>query len=92
MQSLTVRVSRYQHLPLQILWFDLEDIAIILAFYALWLVVDTWWMLPFVVLGPWAFKTYKQEKPRGFVQHLLVRFGVLKLHRYPPAHLECFAE
>lgn len=49
-------------------------------------------MLLFVVIGPWAFKTYKAEKPRGYVQHLLVRYGVQRLRHYPPAHIECFAE
>lgn len=37
----TARVPRYLHLPMQILWFDLEDIAVILACYAGWLVVDS---------------------------------------------------
>jgi len=92
MLLLRARVPRYLHLPLQILWFDLEDIAVIVGCYALWLVVDQWWMLFGVVLGPWAFKSYKAERPRGIVQHTLVRLGVQRLHRYPPPHIECFAE
>lgn len=88
----TARVPRYLHLPLQILWFDMEDIGVILACYAGWLVVDSWWMLTFVVLGPWLFKTIKADKPRGFVQHTLVRYGFQKLHAYPPASVEHFWE
>jgi type IV conjugative transfer system protein TraL len=77
------RVPRYLHLPVQILWFDMEDIGVILASYAIWMVMDSWWLLPIVVLVPWMFKTMKADKPRGFLRHLLYAYGLQKLERYP---------
>lgn len=86
------RVPRYLHLPMQILWFDLEDIGVILASYALWLVLDSWWLLPFVVLVPWLFKTVKADKPRGFLRHLLFAYGMQKLEGYPGPQVVRFDE
>ncbi len=86
------RVPRYLHLPVQILWFDMEDIAIISASYALWLILDTWYALPLIVILPWLFKSAKTNKPRGFLRHLLYAYGVQKLTHYPPPHIEVFEE
>lgn len=86
------RVPRYLHLPIQILWFDMEDIGVILASYAVWLVLDSWLALPLVVLVPWLFMSLKADKPRGFLGHALYGLGIHRLTLYPPPDIEEFHE
>lgn len=86
------RVPRYLHLPVQILWFDLEDIGVIMASYAIWLVLDSWAALPLVVLVPWLFKSIKADRPRGFLRHLGYTYGIHKLRHYPAPDVEIFCE
>jgi len=86
------RVPRYLHLPIQILWFDMEDIAIVLLCYVLWMVMDKFWLLPMVVLVPYLFHHLKARKPRGFVRHVLYEFGFQKLDGYPPPQVIDFEE
>ena len=86
------RVPRYLHLPVQILWFDMEDIGLILVTYVAWLLVDVMWLLPMVVLVPWLFRTMKAEKPRGVLRHLLYSYGFQKLDMYPSPHTREYEE
>jgi len=60
------RLSLLLHLQLQILWFQVEDIAVIAVSYTLWLMLDSWRWIWIVVALPWLVMTIKAEKPRGF--------------------------
>lgn len=86
------RVPRYLHLPVQILWFDMEDISIILVCYVFWMITDSWYVLPLVVLVPYLFKKVKQSKPRGFLRHMLYVYGFQKLEGYPSPQTRKFHE
>lgn len=86
------RVPKYLHLPTQILWFDPEEIGLILGLYAIWLVVDSWIVGAAGLVGIVVFKSVKAERPRGFVQHELLYLGVHKLEGYPPIQIEEFWE
>lgn len=87
-----VRVPRYLHLPQQILWFDMEDLALMGCLYFLWLLVDHWAVLVLSVLAIWQFKSLKAEKPRGFVRHILYRYGFIKVKVYPSPTVKVFKE
>lgn len=80
------------HLPVQILWFDLEDIAVFLVMYVLWLLIDSIYLLPAVVLVPFYLRKYKASKPRGYLQHLLFEFGLRDMPDYPPPVVSKFEE
>ena len=87
------RVPRYLHLPVQVLWFDIEDIALgILAYVVFVLVIDKWWGYPMVVLVPYAFMSLKAGKPRGYLRHLLYSYGFQKLEGYPLPTVSKFEE
>ena len=86
------RIPRYLHLPIQLLWFDIEDIGLMLSLYALYLIVDSVWVLGLLVVVPWAFKLIKAEQPRGFLRHLLYRYGFAKLPGYPSPQIRVFWE
>ena len=86
------RVPRYLHLPVQILWFDIEEIGLIIVCYTLAMIIDSWYAAPFVVLVPWIFKTVKAEKPRGFLRHALLAYGFQSLRGYPSPQIRAFHE
>jgi hypothetical protein len=79
-------------MPIQVLWFDMEDIAVLLMMYVLWMVMDKIWLLPLVGLVPYLFHNVKAGKPRGFMRHVLYEFGFAKLDGYPPAQVIKFEE
>ncbi len=89
---LRAQVPRWLHLKLQILWFDVETLGVIGAAYALWLVVNSWYVAPIVVLAPWLFMAVKADKPRGFLGHMLYSVGLQRMQRYPAPSVEVFFE
>jgi len=86
------RVPRYLHLPLQVLWFDMEDIGVILVMYVFWLMLDHWFGLVLLVFVPYWFKKLKESKPRGYLRHVLYRYGFQKLKAYPSPASRVFHE
>jgi len=78
-----VRIPRYLHLPLQILWFDMEEIGVIAGMYLLYLMIDSAKVLPLLIIVPWAFKTVKARMPRGYLKHLAYRLGFWNSKSYP---------
>jgi len=77
-----VRVPQYMHLPLQFLWFDTEELSVIVCCY-IFGVVFGGYAWGFVVLGPFAYIQVKRRKPRGFLMHQLYRSGFATLKGYP---------
>lgn len=86
-----VRVPQYMHLPMQFLWFDTEEISIILVSYIVGLVFGglAWFAM---VLGPALYIPVKRRQPRGFMMHFLYRFGMAKLRGYPGPDARIFNE
>lgn len=80
------------HLPVQILWFDVEDIAIGIVMYVFAMVIDRWWVYPLVILVPYLFMSMKEGKPRGYLRHLLYTYGFQKLEGYPLPTVTKFEE
>lgn len=78
-------MPQYLHLPLQILWFDIEIWSVVVVLYAICMVYGGWlWLI--LPIGVYAFIVVKRGKPRGFLRHLLYKAGIYKLDFYPPAH------
>lgn len=77
-----VRMPQYLHLPYQVLFFDLEDLIILLMSLAFALIFH----LGLLLLG--SFLVFLNQKiktnyPRGFLIHLLYRMGILTFYKYP---------
>lgn len=85
-------VPRYLHLPVQILWFDMEDISVVLVSYTLWMLLNSWYVVPVCIAVPVLFMRIKASRPRGFLRHLLYRYGFSSLKGYPPALVDRFEE
>lgn len=86
------RVPRYLHLPVQIMWFDIEDIVLMILCYTVWLVIGNGWTLPLVVLVPYWFISLKADMPRGYLQHLLYSYGFISMDVYPSPQAVEFVE
>ncbi len=76
------RMTKYLHLPLQILWFDSGEITVIVVCYLIAMIFGglTWLVL---LIGPLVLIRYKRRKGRGFFQHLLYQLGYAELIGYP---------
>ena len=77
-----VRVPQYMHMPMQLLWFDTEEITIIVVCYIFGVVFGGYAWL-FLFIGPVFYIQVKRRKPRGFLVHQLYRFGFAHLKGYP---------
>lgn len=77
-----VRMPRYLHKPLQILWFDINEVICIVVFYiAAMSFGGLMWLL--LIIGPAIFIPYKRKQPRGYFQHVLYQAGYAELAGYP---------
>lgn len=85
------RIPQYLHLPLQLLWFDSEELMIIMVLYVFGLVFGGWAWAG-IVIGPYLYIQVKRKKPRGFLRHLLYQAGLYRLDGYPEPHSSRFWE
>lgn len=85
------KFPRYLSSPLQILWFESDEISIIAICYAVSLLFGWvgWFMM---LLAPYYYSRAKKNNPRGFLRHLLYFIGYLKLKGYPIYQEKYFVE
>lgn len=76
------RLPQYLHKPVQVLWFDAEEFVVVLAtvFVALMIGGTLGWLLfgSLFLFIPW-----KRSKPRGYIPHLIYRYGIMHFRNYP---------
>jgi type IV conjugative transfer system protein TraL len=85
------RFPQYLSSPYQILWFESDELVMIFITFILALTVGSYtWILLFA--GPWLYRRMKLKYPRGFLKHLLVIIGLVKIHGYPDFFEEEFRE
>ncbi len=76
------RVPRYLSAPIQILWFESDEFAIITICYILGLLFG-WIGWVILIVAPYLYSKLKKNYPRGFLKHSLYFIGLLKLEGYP---------
>ncbi|MCD4831681.1 MAG: type IV conjugative transfer system protein TraL [Anaerohalosphaeraceae bacterium] len=82
-----------QHLasPMQVLWFDSDDLAIALLFFMLASVFGGWaWIL--FLLGPYLYLRIKMNYPKSFLKHFLYFSGLKTPRNLPSAFEKRFGE
>ena len=73
---------RYLHRPLQVLWWEADEFAIVMIFFTLALIYGyLFWLLMIAV--PYGYSKFKRKYPRGFIFHLLWFVGLLNFKGYP---------
>ena len=82
---------RYLYRPLQVLWWEVDEFAIVMIFFTLALIYGyIFWFLMIAV--PYGYSKLKKKYPRGFIFHLLWFVGLLDFHGYPTAFEKEFFE
>lgn len=77
-----VKFPRYLSSPFQVLWFETDELGIILMFFVLAMMFGyLFWILLFT--GPYYYGKLKKNYPRGFLKHTLYFLGLKPLKGYP---------
>jgi len=86
-----VKVQQYLSSPIQILWFEADDVGIIFFCFAMWMVFGGYFWLLFVA-GPILYGRCKKNYPKSFLKHMLYFSGLKSLKGYPDAFTNEFHE
>lgn len=89
--SFEERMPAYLHLPIQVMWFDTNEITFLAMLYLCCSLLGGWaWLLLFML--PYPILTYKRRQPRGFFTHILYKVGFLTFTGYPESAADHFRE
>jgi type IV conjugative transfer system protein TraL len=76
------RFPQYLSSPFQVLWFETDELVIVVVFLIFALIFGyLFWLLLFV--GPYLYTRLKKKYPRGFLRHVLYFIGLIRLKGYP---------
>ncbi|RLD98232.1 MAG: conjugal transfer protein TraL [Aquificota bacterium] len=85
------RFPQYLSSPIQVLWFEADELSIILlSFMAASILKGYFWLM--VIVAPFFYSRYKLRYPRGFLKHMLYLSGLKDLKVYPTAFHKEFLE
>lgn len=82
---------QYLNSPLQVLWFEADQIAITMICFVLASVFGGWvWTVLFA--GPYVYTKAKRKYPQSFLKHMMYFSGVKTLPHYPAYFEQEFIE
>lgn len=85
------RFPQYLSAPVQVLWFETDELAIIILFFLLASIFHgVLWI--FCIAGPFAYSSLKNRYPSSFLQHMLYFSGIKRLKNYPTSFANTFSE
>lgn len=76
------KFPQYLSTPYQVLWFEADELMLILLFFVFTIVFSAWF-LPFLFFAPWLYGKAKKKYPRGFLEHCLYFLGLVSMEGYP---------
>ena len=85
------RFPQYLSAPIQVLWFEADELGIIMLCFLLAEIFKGWFWLV-VIIGPLAYSRSKLKYPRGFLKHMLYLSGIKELRNYPYTFERIFNE
>jgi len=85
------KFPKYLSSPMQVLWFEMDDLAIIMLSFMMASIFHGWFWL-MVIIGPFVYTRAKRKYPRGFLRHLLYLSGIKELNGYPSPFQSEFLE
>lgn len=80
--NLTQPFPQYLSKPIQVLWFETDELVLGMFFFILALVYGKFMWLLFFGSQYYYIRT-KKKKPRGYLKHLLYVLGLVKMKNYP---------
>jgi len=85
------RIPQYLSAPLQVLWFEPDDLAVcIISFTIASIFKGFFWFL--ILAGPFVYMRYKLKYPKSFLKHMLYFIGIKNLKHYPSIFYKNFNE
>lgn len=85
------RFPQYLSKPYQILWFESDELIMILMFFILAITLGKIYFV-MLIIGPYLYSKGKKSYPRGFMRHCLYFCGFSKMQGYPSYFEEEFIE
>jgi type IV conjugative transfer system protein TraL len=76
------KFPQYLTSPLQVLFFEVDEIAIMFIALLIGLVLEGWTYFLIIVL-PTVYSRLKKNYPRGFLKHILYFVGLTNMVGYP---------
>ena len=76
------KFPQYLSRPFQVLWFEVDELAIFLFTLTVALIYGGLAWIAFVAIQYFYTRT-KRSKPRGFLKHVLYVCGFLQMKNYP---------
>ncbi len=77
-----VKYPQYLSAPVQVLWFEIDELGVVFLSLILALVLEgVFYLLLFIL--PYVYSKMKRKYPRGFLGHVLYFVGITTLHGYP---------
>lgn len=77
------RFPQYLSRPIQILWFETDELVLGLFTLTLALIYGNIMWLVFLV-SQYLYTRTKRKNARGFLKHLLYALGLIQINGYPP--------
>ncbi|WP_028845492.1 type IV conjugative transfer system protein TraL [Thermodesulfovibrio thiophilus] len=85
------RIPQYLHKPIQVLFFDADELAmVVLLLFLAMMFGYVFWILLFVV--PYVYMKIKKNYPRGALRHMLYRIGLISIKNTPESFQRMFKE
>ena len=76
------RFPQYLNAPLTIMWFEADEVNVIILCLTLAFLFGGWLWLS-VIVFPWLYRKQKRAYPRGFLKHMLYFAGFTRMQNYP---------
>lgn len=90
--SYGAQFPQYLSKPYQVLWFEPDDIAVIIATAFIFGVKIGGWFWLCVLAVPIAYGRLKRNYPRGFIKHVGYFLGIFSFKGYPTYFQQKFME
>ncbi|WP_028842920.1 type IV conjugative transfer system protein TraL [Thermodesulfovibrio yellowstonii] len=85
------RIPQHLHKPHQILFFEADELVMVLVLFTLALMFGyVFWLLLFLI--PYIYSKVKKKYPRGALRHVLYRIGLVAFRCAPTAFEKQFRE
>lgn len=69
--------------PLQVLFWETDDLLLMMMAFILAMVTDEWYCYASIFFVPMLYGRLKRNRPKGFLRHLLYYSGFLTMKGYP---------
>ena len=89
---MSVRVPQYLHLPVQVLFWDSHELALLIMAFTFSLILESliFWAIFFGIA--FVVIRIKRNRPRGWLLHIPYRLGLMRVKGYPLPTAKRFSE